>query len=300
MNDGRVYASCHNCAVAQIHADGSFTQLGTKTGATNGINATKDGKIIIANFGIYDGVAGPLEGFDPISQVRETLATEASGRALTSSNYPIIDDFGNIFCANSTSAPVWMNALDGRDDGFIYVVRPDGSSKILAENLCFPNGLALSADGKYLYCCQTSACNIMRFEISYDGDVPSLAGRRQYGPKLGMRLPNALVTKKLPDPALTKHLGFIMRHVGYPDGCGMDIEGNLWVTLPGANKIVAITQGEKLVTIACDPSGNALHSPTNVTWGGDDMRDLYIGSLNAKHLLKTRSNVAGVKLAHQV
>ncbi|MEK7661224.1 MAG: SMP-30/gluconolactonase/LRE family protein, partial [Pseudomonadota bacterium] len=260
FDDGRVYASCHNCAVAQIHDDGSFTELGTKTGATNGINATKDGKIIIANFGIYDGVAGPLESFDPITQTRELLATEVVGRALTASNYPIIDNFGNIYSANSTSASVWMNALDGRDDGFIYVVRPDGSSQILADNLCFPNGLALSADGKYLYCCQTSACNIMRFEIAYDGEAPALSGRRQYGPKLGFRLPNAMVTKKLPDPALTKHLGFIMQYVGYPDGCGMDVEGNLWVTLPGANKIVAITPDENLVIIACDPSGNHLHS----------------------------------------
>ena len=299
FNDGRIYASDHNCAVAQINPDGSFTRLGSKTGASNGINATKDGKIIIANFGIYDGAPGPLEAFEPISETREVLACEIEGRKLTSSNYPIVDEFGNIFCANSTHAPVWMNALDGRGDGFVYVKLADGNTKILAEKLCFPNGLALSADGKYLYCCQTSACNIMRFEIEYNDGVPNLKNRRQYGPKLGIRLPNFLVTKKLPNRKLTKKFGFIMQFVGYPDGCGMDIEGNLWVTMPGANKIVAITPNEELVTIVHDIRGEILDAPTNVCWGGADLKDLYIGSLEAQYVLKTRSPIAGLKLAHQ-
>ncbi len=139
----------------------------------------------------------------------------------------------------------------------------------------------------------------MRFEIEYDGNVPSLKGGRQYGPKLGIKLPNFLVTKKLPNRKLTKKLGFVMQYVGYPDGCGMDIEGNLWVTMPGANKIVAITPNEELVTIIHDINGEILDAPTNVCWGGKDMKDLYIGSLEANYVLKTRSPIAGVKMEHQ-
>jgi gluconolactonase len=144
--DGRVFASDHRCAVAEIHSDGSFTRLGPKGGAPNGINMDLQGRILIANFGIYDGEPGPLERFDPASGKRETLVSEVGGRKLTSSNYPVLDRAGNIWCANSTHAPTWPEALDGRPDGFIFVLRPDGSTAIVAEGLKFPNGLALSAD----------------------------------------------------------------------------------------------------------------------------------------------------------
>ena len=63
--------------------------------------------------------------------------------------------------------------------------------------------------------------------------------------------------------------------MGPPDGCGFDQEGNLWVTLFLANKLVAITLDGSLETLAHDPSGETLVAPTNVSWGGDDMRELH-------------------------
>src|SRR6187549_1343044 len=71
--DGRVFASDHQCAVAEIHADGSFTRMGPKGGASNGINMDLQGRVLIANFGIYDKEEGPLQRFDPLTGVHETL-----------------------------------------------------------------------------------------------------------------------------------------------------------------------------------------------------------------------------------
>jgi gluconolactonase len=87
--------------------------------------------------------------------------------------------------------------------------------------------------------------------------------------------------------------------MGYTDGIGMDAEGNLWVCLPAANKVVAITPAGEKVTLIHDPSGEVVNHPTNVTWGGADLRDLYIGSIRADYVLKTRSPVAGLALVHQ-
>src|SRR5476649_2803321 len=47
--DGRVFASDHQCAVAEIFPDGSFKRLGPPLGAPNGINMDARGRIIIAN-----------------------------------------------------------------------------------------------------------------------------------------------------------------------------------------------------------------------------------------------------------
>ncbi|HEY9216632.1 MAG TPA: SMP-30/gluconolactonase/LRE family protein [Phenylobacterium sp.] len=280
---GRVFASDHQCAVAEILPDGSFLRMGPKGGAPNGINMDAQGRVLIANFGIYDQEEGPLQRFDPESGVHETLLAEVGGKRLTSANYPLVDSAGNIWCANSTHAQTWPQALDGRTDGFIFVLRPDGSSEIVAEGLKFPNGMALSADERHLFCAQTSGADVMRFEVLPGGKLG--AGER-YGPVLGvLRMPGEAGV----DPST----------LGYTDGIGFDAEGNLWVCLPGANKVVAIRPDFTVEVIIHDPSGETVNHPTNVTWGGPDLTDLYIGSIRADYVLKTRSPVPGQPHVHQ-
>jgi gluconolactonase len=280
---GRVFASDHQSAVAEIFPDGSFKRLGPPLGAPNGINMDRQGRIIIANFGIYDRAEGPLERFDPATGVREILLAEVGGRRLTSANYPVIDRAGNIWCANSTHAETWPQALDGRDDGFMFVLRPDGSSAIVATGLKFPNGLALSDDDRWLYCAQTTGANVLRFAIRPDA---TLGPAERYGPVLGaLQEPGAPAA----DPST----------LGYTDGIGFDAEGALWVCLPAANKVVAITPSGRVVTVVHDPSSAVVDHPTNVTWGGEGLTDLYIGSIRADYVLKARSPVAGQPQLHQ-
>lgn len=287
--DGRVFASDHLSAVAEIHPDGSFTRMGPRGGAPNGINMDTQGRIIIANFGVFDGEPGPLQRFDPATGKHETLLREVEGRSLTASNYPVIDSAGNIWCANSTSAPAWPDALDGRADGFVYVLRADGSSAIVADGLKFPNGLALSEDERFLFCAQTTGADVLRFEI-----LPGarLGPPTRYGPKLGF------VANRKPGPN-QRPPRWLTRFLGYTDGIGFDVDGNLWVTLVAAHKIVAITPQGRKFTILHDPAGDLLNSPTNITWGGEDMRDLYIGTIGRNYVLKARSPVAGQRMIHQ-
>ena len=282
--DGRVFAADHQCAVAEILPGGAFKRMGPKGGAPNGVNMDAAGRIVIANFGIYDREPGPLQRFDPATGRHETLVSEVDGRKLTSSNYPVIDRAGNIWCANSTHAETWPQALDGRTDGFIFVLRPDGSASIVAEGLKFPNGMALSADEQFLYCAQTSGADVVRFPVTPGA---TLGKGERYGPVLGqLQRPGEAA------PAA--------EDLGYTDGIGFDAEGNLWVCLPAANKVVAITPALKVATVIHDPAGQIVNHPTNVTWGGADLKDLYIGSIRADYVLKARSPVAGQPQVHQM
>ena len=288
--DGRVFASDHQCAVAEIHPDGSFTRMGPKGGAPNGINLDLQGRVLIANFGIYDREEGPLQRFDPATGQHETLVAEVGGKRLTSANYPVLDRAGNIWCANSTHAETWPQALDGRTDGFIFVLRPDGSTSIEAEGLKFPNGMALSADDRWLFCAQTSGADVMRFPVLPGG---KLGPGERYGPVLG-RLVDA--TQVQAEADAEHHPA----DLGYTDGVGMDVDGNLWVCLPAANKVVAITPSGAVEVVVHDPSGEIVNHPTNITWGGPDLKDLYIGSIRAGYVLKARSPVAGQPHVHQL
>ncbi len=91
----------------------------------------------------------------------------------------------------------------------------------------------------------------------------------------------------------------VRSQLGMTDGCGFDQAGNLWVTLVMANKIVAITPAGEVITMLADPEGRTMRSPTNVSWGGKDLRDLYIGSIATDYVVKVRSPIPGLPLVHQ-
>ena len=291
---GRVFASDQQSAVAEIFPDGSIQRIGKAGGAPNGINMDKEGRIIIANFGIFNGSPGPLQRLDIDSGTVENLVAEVAGKQLTSSNYPIVAKDGTIWCTHSTFAEQWPLALDGRKDGFVFnwqegsgAARAAGGSGVLADGLMFSNGCCLDEAEEYLYVNQTSAGNVVRFKIK-DG---ALGAQEAYGPVLGV-IPKSADPSAL--PTMEERASW-----AYTDGNGFDVEGNLWVTLPAANKIVALRPSGDVFTIAQDMSGEILNHPTNVTWGGADMKDLFIGSLYSDYVIKTRSPVAGLKLAHQ-
>jgi gluconolactonase len=54
-----------------------------------------------------------------------------------------------------------------------------------------------------------------------------------------------------------------------------------------------------VVTIIHDPTAAGMKWPTNASWGGPDLRDLYVGSLRNDHGLHARSPVPGLPLIHQ-
>jgi gluconolactonase len=282
--DGRVWASDQQSACAQILPDGSLRRVGKAGGGPNGINFDAQGRIVIANFEL-----GPVQRLDVESGTVEILCSEVAGRKLTTSNYPIIDRNGTIWCANSTFADPWLLALDGRADGLLFRIHPDGRAEAMADGIQFANGLALDADESHIYVCQTTGCNVVRFRIRSDG---TLGPPEPYGPVLGTPFPSGADAGNLPPPEE-------MVQVGVTDGCGFDMEGNLWVTLVAANRVVAITPRGDVVTIIEDPHGEIMRQPTNVTWGGADMRDLYIGSITSDYVVRTRSPVPGMPLLHQ-
>lgn len=282
--DGRVWASDQQSACAQILADGSLRRVGKAGGAPNGINMDGHGRIIIANF-----EAGPVQRLDVETGSIEIVCREVAGRTLTASNYPILDRNGTIWCANSTFAHPWQQALDGRADGVLFRIRPDGRAELMAEGIQFANGLALDADEAHIYVCQTTGRNVIRYRIRPDG---TLGTPEPYGPVLGSAFPRDIDPDHLPPPER-------LAEVGLTDGCGFDAEDNLWVTLVAANRIVAITPRGEVVPIIDDPRGELMRQPTNVTWGGSDLRDLYIGSITNDYIVYARSPVPGMPLFHQ-
>jgi sugar lactone lactonase YvrE len=298
--DGAVYASDANAAISEILPDGSLRLIGRAGGEPNGINLTTDGStMIIAN---YD--AHVVQACDLASGVVTTICDRVGDRPLRRPNYPIVARNGSIYCASSTQADGFMERIaDGEPDGYIFRITPDGSAELLVDNVLFPNGLALDADERHLYVCRTSTGDVVRFPIRDDG---RLGAQEAFGPPMGDRKPDEWGDKakrliwgdNIECSLANADLSVLFRW-GLADGCAFDVEGNLWVTAVSANRIHAITSDQEMITVVDDPGGKLMAFPTNVSFGGSDMRDVYFGSIATGYVVKGRSPVPGLKLAGQ-
>lgn len=281
--EGDVWISDRGGACARIKPDGRLHRIGQAGGLPNGICFDHHGQLVIANLGGFIGEPGPLQRLDPDRGRVDVVCAEVAGRALQSCNYPLVDSAGRIWCSHST----WGHPADalfgGLDDGFIFVVGPDGEARVAADGLRFPNGLAMDADETHLYVCQTAGCDVLRFPIESDGQL-GRPGR--YGPTLGLE----------PEPGFRELPPKDRSAIGCTDGCAFDVDGNLWVTLFVANKVVVITPSGDVATVLSDPDATVLQNPTNVTFDG---HDLYIGSDTASYVVKARTAARGMPLATQ-
>lgn len=264
--DGTVWASDNKSACAAIGIDGTFRRVGNAGGDPNGVKIDpRDGAIIIANIG-----NGAIQRLDPHTGVVTSLYSEAAGERLITPNYVLFDKKGNLWCTVSTRrgrTPEWLN---GTPDGFIVRIDPSGRAAIVADKLQFPNGLAFDDNESALFVAQTSGHNVLRFPVRGSG----LGAGEVYGPA------------SLGDSAL-------------PDGIAMDQDGGLWVTLVFSNRVERIARDGTVSTVIEDPTGTLLNKPTNIAFGGKDLRDVYIGSIAADYVVHARSPLPGLPLVHQ-
>jgi len=140
----------------------------------------------------------------------------------------------------------------------IVLVLPDGSAKIVAEDLAGPNGLVVTADGKTLVVSETWAKRLSAFTINADG---SLSDRRIFA--------------NLDDN---------------PDGICLDAEGAIWAALVFRKKFVRVREGgEALQTISLDNNKSALAC----VLGGPDRRTLLMATANHDFKSTSSANTKG-------
>lgn len=130
----------------------------------------------------------------------------------------------------------------------IVLVGPDGQASVVADNLCFPNGMVITPDGRTLIVGETLAHRLTAFDIQKDG---SLSNRRVWA-----QLPSS---------------------VG-PDGICLDAEGGVWCANPeGEDSVVRVREGGEVTDrIRVDNHAYA------VMLGGPERRHLFI-STSASH-----------------
>ncbi|NMO93727.1 SMP-30/gluconolactonase/LRE family protein [Actinomycetospora sp. TBRC 11914] len=114
----------------------------------------------------------------------------------------------------------------------IHRVDPDGSVHLAASDLWFPNGSAVSPDGRTLVVDETFGNRVSAFDIADDGGL----GRRRTWASFG----------PLPDDTdLEKVLGSLSVA---PDGCStFDAEGCLWIADAGNGRAIRVREGGEIL-----------------------------------------------------
>lgn len=104
-------------------------------------------------------------------------------------------------------------------------VDPDGRASVAADDLMFPNGTGITADGKTMIISESFAGRLSAFDIATDG---TLSGRR--------------VWAQLGDVPTEFH-GDIPDTVSVPDGLCLDAEGAVWVADAIRHCVVRVAEG---------------------------------------------------------
>ena len=127
--------------------------------------------------------------------------------------------------------------------GRLILAIPDGSARVVAEGLGFPNGMVITPDDKTLIVAETMARHLTAFDVAADG---SLTGRRLFADVGAAGL--------------------------MPDGICLDAEGAVWVASVATGEFVRVVEGG-VVTQRIPVSGKWAVA---CMLGGQDRRTLYM------------------------
>jgi sugar lactone lactonase YvrE len=252
----------------------------------NGL-AFLEGDIVIANFG-----TNAIERMTRDGETR-TLYAQVNGRPLGKTNFVLADSRGRIWFTVTTRLEPWTRSVNEKTpDGYVGLIDDDGI-RIVAEGFVGTNEIRFDEREEWLYVVESNARRISRLRATPEG---SLSQRETYGPD---------------------DLG------GIPDGFAFDALGNLWITLVNADRLIALTPEGEILTLLDDGEPERVaewdrhfHAGTmtpeilgsargtlapmmaSVTFGGPDLRTVYLGSLMGTALASFRSPVPGLPLAH--
>lgn len=160
----------------------------------NGIRIDNDGNLLIADFSAH-------KVLKVNTKTKEITTLTHNNKMNQPNDLTYSKKTGNVY----TSDPNWKD-----DSGQLWLVRPNGESVLLCENMGTTNGIELSPDEKYLYVNESRQLNLWRFNIKADGTL--------YGKKL-----------------LHKFKGYGL------DGMKCDKAGNIFVTRYSKGEVVVIS-----------------------------------------------------------
>ena len=245
-----------------LSPSGEANVEGFREPGANGLFFDHQSRLLLCNHGRRS-----IEVVQTDSKTRETLTQSFRGKKFNSPNDIVATRDGHMFFTDPPYGLAGLDASNLKELPFngVYHLAPNGKVKLIDRKLTFPNGIAISKDGRTLYVSQS------------DPNKPIL-----------MRY-NLDASHKVMNKTILFDFAAFMKpdaH-GLPDGMTLDEAGNIFTTGPGGIYVIT-PEGHALGRLSLD------RASSNCSFG-EDGKTLFV--TNQDRLLRMETQSLGLRWA---
>ena len=231
-HDGSLWFSdVYGPTILRMETDGALSAVATVPGYPSGLGWLPDNTLLAVSAVDKRVVRVAPDG-------TQTTHADISHLATWYANDMVVDGVGRAYVGNQG-----YDLAGGASPRptVLILVEPDGSARVVADDVLFPNGSVITADGRTLIVAETFAGRLTAFTITDDG---SLTERRLFASLDG----------------------------AFPDGIALDAEGAVWLASPPSHEVIRVAATGAVL----DRIATGEHEAIACALGGSDRRTLYI------------------------
>lgn len=245
-HDGHLYFSDFNThLVHRLRPGGPVETVCEVPQQPSGLGFTPDGDLVVVSMldrRLLRWHDGRLEELADLSAYQRGPANDL-----------LVDPAGRAYVGNFGAD---IDAGEAEQATVLVRVDPDGRTHVAADGLEFPNGMAITGDGRSFVVAESLAGRVSVYDLADDGTLANRQVWAEFSPR-----PTAFT--------------FAATHDGHhvvPDGVCLDVEDGLWVADAGGHQVFRVLRGGQ-VTDRIDLGSAAAYA---CMLGGADGRSLYL------------------------
>jgi sugar lactone lactonase YvrE len=229
--DALWFSDMHGGTVSRLGADGTLSVAAEVPESPSGLGFLPNGQLLVVSMHDRRILRVAPDGTHEHADLSELAPWHCNDMTVTPSGRAYVGNFGDASAPPNPPAPTVLIAVE-----------PTGEARVVADDLMFPNGLAISRDGATLIVAESRSepGRLTAFTIDERGNLTDRRTLVEFGPD------------------------------ELPDGIALDDQGGLWVAMPFSHEVVHVTAGGAI-------EGRIdIESPYAVAIGGRDGRDLFV------------------------
>jgi sugar lactone lactonase YvrE len=202
-HDGKLFFSdMHAHKVISVDLAGNAHTVAEVPAQPSGLGWLPDGRLLIVSMLDRKVLRQDADGLKTHADLSQLASFHCNDMVTDTNGRCYVGNFGYDLIADAPKKPAE-----------IVLVNPDGSARVAATDLDFPNGTVITPDGKTLVVGESMGHRLTAFDIQSDG---SLSNRRLWA-ELGEKT--------------------------VPDGIALDAEGAIWVASPMTFELLRVREG---------------------------------------------------------
>jgi sugar lactone lactonase YvrE len=226
------FSDFHQRRVVQARLDGTMVTALRPDDIPSGLGFMPNGDLLVVSMLKRALLRQSAEGLEVVADLRKWTVAGANDMAVDGVGRAYVGNFGFDFRSGESPRTTVLLRVD-----------PSGDVTVVADELLFPNGVAIDDDRGTLIVAETYAHRLTAFDLAADGSLSRRRVFAQFGDEV------------------------------YPDGICLDAEGQLWVATARSAQVLRVQEGGRITGSIRVSSGSNSYA---CMLGGDDGRTLFV------------------------